>query len=501
MQSHGASACILPPTRHRWAVAEPARASQCFDFGASLTARLFRFIFPVYKSRRCRLAVEISTVLDNMDPALPAVAVDATTLNAAAPADALPATFDGSRLHPLSSMKRGRDEISDDLPRGFPKTVGASQEANRGKRSRRNFRTDLLNLPPQHVIVHQVSCFRDDNHTHHSSQSQYLDVPRLFAGDNKASALRGKRHFPDLEDYLESNPDISFIVYRSYSCNEYHEAVKDDFDRLQIPHIDPAVRSQLRAYLFALKRDGEAASPNAEEIRIVSEDLQDAMATMESLHPDQFGAWDPQRGMRAPYLQLYHCRSLMDDYATTPSGDLSQTLQDHIRALFNYVIASYGEEYQEADDLFEEGLVNQYHFPKLFGPNEIVVTVANNQPLAYISEICPALKDGHLELNCWSWDFDGLFRKEKINLPVLWPQDYDTVPISSLMVYPLRYDRSGLDERLRNRGKQFWECRKRTFVGYESPNPTFEVQAVRLAALIHQIKLKLRFSRQIQDIW
>jgi len=461
-------------------VAEPAGASQCLDFGASLTARLFRLISPVYKSRRCRLEAEPSTVPDNMDPTIPAVAVDATTLNAAAPAEFLPATFDGSRLHPLSSMKRGRGEISDDLPHGFPKTVGASQEANRGKRSRLNF---SLNLP-RYVIVHQVSCLGGENHTRHSSQSQYLDVPRLFAGDSKASALRGKRHFPDLEDYLESNPDISFIVYRSYSCNEYHEAVKDDFDRLQIPQIDPAVISisQLRAFFFALKRDGEAASLNAEEIRIVSEGLQDAMATMESLHPDQFGTWDPQRGMRAPYLQLYHCRSLMDDYATIPFGDLSQTHQDHISTLFNYVIASYGEEYQEADDLFEIGLVNQYHFPKLFGPNEIVVTVANNQPSAYISEICPALEDGHLELNCWSWDFDGLFRKEKSNLSVPWPQDSDTVQISSLKVYPLRYDQSGLEERLRNRGKQFWACRKQNFVSYESPNPTFEVQAVRFAA-------------------
>jgi hypothetical protein len=398
-------------------------------------------------------------------------------------------------------MKRGRDEISDDLPYEFPKTVGASQEANRGKRSRRNFRSDSLNLCPRHVIVHQVSCSGGGNHTQHLPQLQYLDVPRLFAGDSKVSALRGEIHFPDLEDYLESNPDISFIVYRSYSCNEYHEAVKDDFDRLQIPQIDPAVISQLRAYFFALKRDGEAASPSVEDIRIISEDLQDAMTTMESLHPDQFGTWDPQRGMRAPYLQLYHCRPLMDDYATMPSGDLSQTHQDHIRTLFNYVIASYGEEYQEVDDLFESGLVNQYHIPKLFGPNEIVVTLVNSQPSAYISEICPALEDGHLKLNCWSWDFDGLFRKEKSGLSVPWPQDSDTVPISSLRVYPLRYDRSGLEERLRNRGKQFWSCRKRNFVGYESPNPTFEVQAVRLAALVHQIKLTLRFSRQIQDTW
>ena len=486
---------------HGWAVAEPAGASQCFDFGASLTARLFHPIFPVYKSRRCRLTAEPPTILRNMDPAIPTVAVDATTLNATAPANVLPVTFDGSRLHPLPSMKRGRDEISDDLPHGFPKTVGAGQDARRGKRSRRNFRTDSSNLPPRHVIVHQVSCLGGDNHTQHSSQSQYLDVPRLFAGDSKANALRGERRFPDLEDYLESDPNISFIVYKSYSCNEYHEAVKDDFDRLQIPRIDPAVISQLRAYFFALKRDGEAASPNTEEIQIVSEDLQDAMATMESLHPDQFGAWDPQRGMRAPYLQLYHCRSLMDDYATTSSGDLSQTHQDHIRTLFNYVMASYGEEYQEADDLFESGLVNQYHFPKLFGPNEIVVTVANNQPSAYISEICPTLEDGHLELNCWSWEFDGLFRKKERNLSVPWPQNSDTIPISSLRVYPLRYDQSDLEERLRNRGKQFWECRKRNFVSYESPNPTFEVQAVRLAAFIHQIKLTLGSSRQTQDTW
>ena len=123
-------------------------------------------MFPVYKSRRYRLAAEPPTILYNMDPVIPAVAVDATTLNAAAPANVLPETFDGSRLHPLPSMKRGRDEISDDLPHGFPKTVGAGQDASRGKRSRRNFRTDSSNLPPRHVIVHQVSCLGEIGRAH-----------------------------------------------------------------------------------------------------------------------------------------------------------------------------------------------------------------------------------------------------------------------------------------------------------------------------------------------
>ncbi|OCL15053.1 P-loop containing nucleoside triphosphate hydrolase protein [Glonium stellatum] len=381
-------------------------------------------------------------------------------------------------------MKHGRDEISDRVPQDSPKITGANQEENRRKRSRRQLKTDLSNLPPGHVVVHKVSCLGGDNHAQHPSQSQYLDVPRLFVGDSKANALRGKRHFPDVEDYLDDHPNISFIVYRSYSCNDYHKTVEDDFDRLPIPQIDPTVISKLRVYFFILRRDGEAASPNAEEIQIVSTDLQEAITTMVSLHQDQFGTWNPQQDMRAPYLQICHCRSLMRDYTSKPSNSLSQEHQGHIRTLFDYVTDSYGTEYQEADNLFRSGRVNQHHFPKLFRSNEIVVTLADNQPLAYASQACPTIEDGHFKLDCWFWDFDGLFRKDKTALSMQWLHGSDTVPISSLDVYPLRYDDSGLEERLRSRGTQFWACRKRKFVSYQPPNPTFEVQATNLRYMI-----------------
>ena len=83
-----------------------------------------------------------------------------------------------------------------------------------------------------------------------------------------------------------------------------------------------------------------------------------------------------------------------------------------------------------------------------------------------------------LELNCISWSFDEVFKKQSIVHTVAWPSSDGLIAITSLEIFPLRYDTSGLENRLRKRGEQFWACRKRAFVSYDSPTPTFDVQTV-----------------------
>ena len=68
-------------------------------------------------------------------------------------------------------------------------------------------------------------------HSDHKKEADYLDFPKLFAGDSKGNVLRGKEEI-EVEDYLEDRLEITFVVYRTYNCNSYHGAVEDDFDRL-----------------------------------------------------------------------------------------------------------------------------------------------------------------------------------------------------------------------------------------------------------------------------
>jgi len=253
--------------------------------------------------------------------------------------------------------------------------------------------------------------------------------------------------------------------------------VKDHFERLHVPKIDFDVIAHLRPYFFSLPTDGAPASPLSEEMTIISDELKEAIGMLETSIPEYMANWQDPRNMKAPYLHLYHCRGLMQEQAPQL---LSPTALEHIRVLLEYIDKAHGAEYADADTLFARGLVTRFHFPKLFGPNEVVVTSQTDQPLAYISESCPERDRLPLELSCWSWQFDGLFRKERTSLDVDWPSHaLNLLPITALKTYPLKHDNMGLEKRLRDRGKAFWDCRYRNFIMYKSPNPNFEVQTVR----------------------
>jgi hypothetical protein len=118
--------------------------------------------------------------------------------------------------------------------------TGQSHNTDNG-RAKRSRHAPPAFSSPRYLILHQVKCEPVGTHTNHKTESEFFDTPRLFAGDSKASSLRGKKPAAITQDYLEDHPEISFIVYKLYSCNNYYEEVKDNFDRLPTLPIDPAV--------------------------------------------------------------------------------------------------------------------------------------------------------------------------------------------------------------------------------------------------------------------
>lgn len=130
--------------------------------------------------------------------------------------------------------------------------------------------------------------------------------------------------------------------------------------------------------------------------------------------------------------------------------------------------------------LFENGIASRDRWTSLFHPNDIIVTLEKDQPLAYLLETSPRIVGRSLVLNLWSWGFDGHFYKQSKEFQFHWPSSSDTIPISELQAYPLRYNRTGLEKRLRRRGRIFWTCRWKRFVSYDVPHQGLEVQQVSL---------------------
>jgi hypothetical protein len=155
---------------------------------------------------------------------------------------------------------------------------------------------------PRYLIVHQVTCEQGGTHTNHKTESYFFDTPRLFAGDSKASSLRGSKPGANItKDYLEDHPEISFIVYKFYDYIEYYEEVKDDFDRLPTPSVDPAVLSQLKAYFFILRADDKDVVPYSESFTITSQDLTRAIAEAKSLSHGNITGLDSLQQVVYPY--------------------------------------------------------------------------------------------------------------------------------------------------------------------------------------------------------
>ncbi|KAF2456390.1 P-loop containing nucleoside triphosphate hydrolase protein [Lineolata rhizophorae] len=358
--------------------------------------------------------------------------------------------------------------------------------------------SQLENSPsanPHYLVIHKVHCFQQDtNHKNHETTT-FLDTPRLFEGDSKVSPLRGTQKFHNVDHYLEDHPEVNFLVERKYSCEEYHELKRTEFERLQIPTVDPETALQLRPYLFVLRKSVEPATPGNETLTVLSQDLRSAIDAMKAHFSANFVNWvdDMRFRLDAPYLPLHHIKSLFNDWAPQL---LNKEELKQARLLFEYVQSSYGADYEEADELFSKGQVSKTHLYTLFLPGETVVTYEDGQPLAFSLQSCSRISGRHgITLRCYNWDFDGAFHRAQHSIEVYWPKsDPAIVPIDSLEAYPLRSDRTGLEQRLRVRGQTFWGLRKGKLVSYESDSRTFEMPVT-----IPRYMVDISMHRQLSD--
>ena len=305
--------------------------------------------------------------------------------------------------HPLmfNSEKRRMDRLSEDSSpsailqgeHDMPSSM-AARSTKRIKLGSRKTRPDLA-----HLVLHKVECGRSINHNHHPETSYFLDAPRLFAGDNKASPLRGTSSIANAEEYLEDNEHISIVIYRTYDCEEYHESVEQSFERLRLSDFGVRTVAAMRPYLFVVSKDMAPATSVSEYMTLLSHDLKEALRNLEKLNPSincnsfRHNHWR----LNAPYLQMYHFRDLVRH--TIPRLTSAEE-RKHAEVLLTYIDETFGDDYAEADNMFAKGMVSQNHLSKLFEPYEIVVTMKESQPVAFISKGLPNTGHPALTLRC-----------------------------------------------------------------------------------------------------
>lgn len=335
---------------------------------------------------------------------------------------------------------------------------------------------------PIYLILHTVYCDGEDYsemHTDHPGQAMFFDQPRLFKGDKKDCALRGKQQVLDLEALLEDRPGNSFVVLRKYYCERYHESnkVSSSFTRLANEALYGQVPSHVRPFLFGLATDTVPATPVSEKIGHCSKNFIEAMKRIQGLNlslVELLHGWNDYDGLVAPYPQLYHTRTLLKDISKKIHG--SDKLQ--LDLLLQYLELRFGHEYREADDLFKSGFVTKDHFEKLFGPGQIVTKQERGQHTAFRVKLCPQNLSNTKRLHCETWTFHGSFQKKDATLQVSCPPGPGRVPISTLSVIPLQFDRTGLEQQLMDRGRFFWNCRNGGLVTSVAPRQGFEIKLV-----------------------
>lgn len=349
---------------------------------------------------------------------------------------------------------------------------------HQGHKKRRLFE----NVPDDSVnylVIHEIDCSGElrGHLNHHRDTTRFFDHPRLYAGDCKASPLHGLDpvEIEDLEEYLEDHPEVAFIVCRRYSCEAYHKAVSDRFVALNVPYLDQETQNQLRLCFYILQDTGPLAVPETESMSAVSQPLIDAMLDLEKHSPKTFEGWNSDQNRNAPYVHFYHARDAIESVGR---NILSNHSQKYTKALLNYLQISFQHDYEEADRLFEKGLVTRKHLLKVFRTNNILVSLQNGQPRGFLVKSCGVTDDG-VQARCSTLSFDGRFRRVDETINVVWPgRAGDTLRICELNAYPLQYEQSGLKTELLARGTTFWSCRGRKFVSYTAPPRAFEIQIV-----------------------
>jgi hypothetical protein len=369
--------------------------------------------------------------------------------------------------------KRKRPQSLDGAPAasGF-NAAQKPPEAENAKRARLSTGASIT----QQITIHRVRCSRTQgNHASHPPSSYYSDIPAMIEHDNQSTALHGQFPIRDVDNYLDGNFGISIAVFVDYDCEAYHARIKDAFIRLPMPSMPGEIGIAMKPYFRVLQNHGPPADADSERLQL-SESLERALRMLQGQHTGISSKWDFDKDLVYPYPKLYHSHRA---FLGPSKQNLELQQQIDLEVLSGYIKKRVAAEYEELEVLSAMGMVRQNQWPMLFQPDDTVVTILSGQYRAFTLKSCRSLDRSTLELDCWTWEYDGNFFRKHITIPTKWPSESSQVAIKDLSVYPVRHAAEGIKPALRKRGDTFWSCRRRKYVNYDMPLHGLGSQLVR----------------------
>ncbi|KAL2143334.1 hypothetical protein VTI28DRAFT_10577 [Corynascus sepedonium] len=304
---------------------------------------------------------------------------------------------------------------------------------------------------PGYVVLYRVRCLA---RYHRCDGRLYTKLPgSTTLGDNQPHLAHG--------DHISSISVVStaFSVVRTVICDQ--TGVADSSD------------SQVQGSVSGPKIAGET-------IFIISGRLRDTLSRISTFGPDidSFQADPPFTSRHPPnslpgyppeysHYFLYHHREALRHAAAEDPCD------QELANLCSYLREHPDPMYDACDKLIELGRVSAETLPWLFRPNEVIVAKDGSVQIACMLKFPPRARAFHVfDLLCWYWGYDGtaLQRKDRM-VELMAPfYDADTIAITELSAYPLRYATDETKQRLLERGSRFWALRNPCHVSYEGPD-------------------------------
>ncbi|KAL3704303.1 hypothetical protein TMatcc_009994 [Talaromyces marneffei ATCC 18224] len=271
--------------------------------------------------------------------------------------------------------------------------------------------------------------------------------------------LKGSSLSMRKEEYLKRSGNLAFAVFKSYASDTVDG---QDFETPPLPN------------------------PEAEIVLFASDEMRRAIQNYLNRQPDfkqLFPSFDVTKEISSPYRFWYCTRA---SYEST-----LQEMPPHQRALVKlfgeWVNANYETEYASVDDQIARGVISCQSMKYLVRPGDPLILQESGRLQAYQAM---SWADGQImrrrrkdkeevgffnkawTVSVWSYEFDGAFYQKPttldIELDVASP--HEEVELSSLKVTPLEYAMPDVRQKLEQRGKTNWACRKKKFISYSGDN-------------------------------
>ncbi|KAI9660321.1 MAG: hypothetical protein M1821_009671 [Bathelium mastoideum] len=172
-------------------------------------------------------------------------------------------------------------------------------------------------------------------------------------------------------------------------------------------------------------------------------------------------------GCEKPFL--FHHLPLLKKHA---KDNLDE--ESYIASLIDYCAKKYGADFEDAQKLFDAGLVTPKHLEKLFVPNTVALNRQDNA--AFVVTDWPNSLGIYVTVRGWSWSPSRSGCERKSSQSRIECLSASATSITSLSVFPLHYASKETEQVLEKRGRTFWSIFSGShisYTGYDVPGEQY----------------------------